>query len=60
MLASGKEFRLRLPFTPTSREIRALVSSGYYADEIHSPSLGCLGRVAGPCRVGAYHSEHLL
>ena len=63
-----------VPFTPTSRKIKgseAITSAGILwvlrrrsphlrILRLRSPSLGCLGRVAGPRRVGAYHSGHLL
>ena len=55
---------LRLPFTPTSREIKVSEacrrSPHLRLLRLRSPSLGCLGRVAGPRTVRAYHSGHLL
>ena len=61
-------------FTPTSRKIKvsaAITSAGILwvlrrrsphlrILRLRSPSLGCLGRVADPRTVGAYHSGHLL
>ena len=59
-----------VPFTPKSRKIKvseAITSAGILwvlrrrsphlrILRLRSPSLGCLGRVAGPRTVGAYHS----
>ena len=59
-----------VPFTPTSRKIKvseAIMRAGILwvlrrrsphlrTLQLRSPSPGCLGRVAGPRTVGAYHS----